>query len=310
MAYEGERFMRMWAQRWLEDNRIRGGGDDGQRTAGLSLEQEAVYLRLCLTQFLSEDGYLPNRRAFLTDAVACPIASYEALVEPVLQTFFKKARNGMWFNSRTRAEWEHANAKSLQTRRAAEVKWEKKKAEFASAGASGDASASTDKIRQDKKHISADLGSGGAKAPQRPGAVERAAIDELAKRFVEALCWLFSRNGKPRSWRAGAGVVDAITKAVAAGYEADLVACIPWLAHQHEWTRRAFESDDPPDPTLLLRFKGGMNGATGKEAGRWLETLPGVASQVELYGNKLKLAQRLGVVDALVKAGARVRDTE
>jgi hypothetical protein len=137
--------MRMLVDRWLDDERIRGVGDDGQREGGIPLEMEGVYVRLCLTQFRQPDGHLPNRRAFLCDAVACPSASYERLIVPVLERFFRRSRDGArWYNVRTLAEWQNANNKSLQAKAAAEVKWRKVKESLAPGDAAADPDGSAD----------------------------------------------------------------------------------------------------------------------------------------------------------------------
>jgi uncharacterized protein YdaU (DUF1376 family) len=139
--------MRFWVRRWLDDQRIRGKGDDGQRVGGLTLAQEAVYLRLCLAQFVQQDGYLPNRKAFLCDAVGCPSGSpdgaspstFEDLILPVISRFFNKTKDGSrLYNLRVRAEWEYANEKTVKALHANKVRWEREKKRLSSSNADGD----------------------------------------------------------------------------------------------------------------------------------------------------------------------------
>lgn len=166
-----EPFMRAYVGRWLDDPKIVGVGDDGQREGGITLAQEAVYWRLCCTQFRQSDGYLPNRRAFLCDASACASAEYKNLVVPVLERFFRKTKDGTrLFNMRTRDEWEAANSKGVQARAAAEERWKRRRSEIASehAGVDADAYADApckkekesekDKEKESKKEIAAPLG--------------------------------------------------------------------------------------------------------------------------------------------------------
>lgn len=135
----GERFMRAYPDRWLKEENIRGRGDDGQREGGIRLDQEGAYWRLCLTQFNQEDGYLPNRRAFLCDAVACPLLSYDDLVSPVLDKFFRKTKDGSrLYNVVTRLEWEGANRKTAQAKAANKVRWDDAKALLSLLNDSGD----------------------------------------------------------------------------------------------------------------------------------------------------------------------------
>jgi len=141
----GESFMRFWVRRWLDDQRIRGKGDDGQRVGGLTLEQEAAYLRLCLAQYDQPDGYLPNRKAFLCDAVACASASCGTVIVPVLKVFFKQTKDGSrLFNERVRAEWEKSHSKSLQAKAAAELSWRRRKQRLSSSNADAYADAYAD----------------------------------------------------------------------------------------------------------------------------------------------------------------------
>jgi len=114
--------MRLFVHRYLDDERIRGRGDNGQREGGLTPAQECAYVRLFMSQFREPNGYLPNRRAFLCDAAAIPTEQFEEVIRPVLERFFK-LRGDLWSNVRARSEWEHAHSRSLHAKVSADARW-------------------------------------------------------------------------------------------------------------------------------------------------------------------------------------------
>lgn len=158
MGKTAERFMRLYVDRWLDDPKIRGAGDDGEREGGLTLAQEAVYFRLCLAQFRSADGYLPNRKAFLCDASGCPIGASSELIQPVLDRFFRRTKDGSrLYNLRVRFEWEQANAKSQKAKEANRVRWEEAKRSESLSNTSGDPSGDPTGASKSKRESKRDI---------------------------------------------------------------------------------------------------------------------------------------------------------
>jgi uncharacterized protein YdaU (DUF1376 family) len=308
--------MRMWARRWLDDDRIRGRGDDGQREAGITLEQEGVYIRLCLTQFLSADGYLPNRRGFLCDAVACPVASFDTLVAPVLQRFFKRASKGDFlFNVRTRSEWEHANAKSIQAKQAADLKWQKKKASLAPADADAHADAGCEKEkereRESEKESEKEIennsnNSSGAPAPD--GAAEELSIEEtiaalkpteIADRFMGVYNAVHRRRCTVTPAQR-----DKIV-ALARRYRPWQLIALPVVVEAHH-RQDLYPADAiASKPEILLR-----DGKTPRPTGgatNWLERALQLLDRTVLDTELAEIVRQAGVLAQLQQCGVTVR---
>jgi hypothetical protein len=100
--------------------------------------------------------------------------------------------------------------------------------------------------------------------PQRP----RTAGAETAERLTAILNAVSGRRLSRNK-----AVEDLSDKAIAAGYPPDEQLGALWggLCGKDEWWRS--ETGGDCDLTLLLRYKGGLNTTTGKEAKRWLADL-------------------------------------
>lgn len=299
-----ERFMRLLIDRWLDDPKIIGSGDDGQRIGGLTLEQEAVYFRLCLTQFRQTDGYLPNRRAFLCDASACAVASYETLVSPVLNRFFRKTKDGLrYFNLRTRDEWERAHSKSSQASAAAEERWRKRRDELASTGADAHADAyadaSCERERESKRESKRDNNGTAACAagevrPAEPTVKAPAKTTAFAERLVSVWNAATKQSRTPLPKTA-----KRVAEALRAGYSeqhqlaAMLVAIASWRA------RDGIPPKVHPQDVILVNGR-----STSGQPLDWLDWHIRSAHGLTVSPGLCRLAREYGVAELLDSWGA------
>jgi uncharacterized protein YdaU (DUF1376 family) len=86
-----------------------------------TLEQEAVYMRLLMRQWVAKNGVLPTNVEKLAKYARLESRSRWARVgRPVLETCFER-KNGHCWNQKLRDLWEHARAKQDATIRAAKL---------------------------------------------------------------------------------------------------------------------------------------------------------------------------------------------
>jgi len=78
-----------------------------------------------------------------------------------------------------------------------------------------------------------------------------------------------------RRLRASKALVDAVAEALDAGYSEDDIRSAFWVTATlggNDWLKDAMRPGDRPlAPEVVLRFHGGTNPVTGKEAARWLD---------------------------------------
>jgi uncharacterized protein YdaU (DUF1376 family) len=89
----------------------------------LTLEQEAVYMRLLMCQWISKDGYLTANEATLA-RVSRLDGRWRKVGKPILDRCFVAKESGRYSNQKLRKLWEHAREKSKQAKRAAAARWE------------------------------------------------------------------------------------------------------------------------------------------------------------------------------------------
>jgi uncharacterized protein YdaU (DUF1376 family) len=172
-ADDAHLFMKMYPALWLDDPEI-VDPSTGQR--GITLEQEAAYLRLCLAQFRDPRGILTPRKLLLAAVVGCELEDYSQIIGPVLERFFDEVPGG-WSHDTVRSLWVEAHAKTLAARDAAGRRWRKHretKGEHALANTNADANASCKRERERERERESPQASPGGKGvqPEPPKAIE------------------------------------------------------------------------------------------------------------------------------------------
>jgi uncharacterized protein YdaU (DUF1376 family) len=89
----------------------------------LTLEQEAVYLRLLGHQWIARDGYLTNNETTLAEWSRLNNGRWRKVGKPVLQRGFTRRPSGRYCNKKLRRLWHDAKAKHEQTKKAALKRW-------------------------------------------------------------------------------------------------------------------------------------------------------------------------------------------
>jgi hypothetical protein len=97
-----------------------------ENIGGFTLEQEAVYLRLCGHQWIARDGYLTNHESTLAEWTRLNNGRWRKVGKPVLEQCFVRRPNGRYYNTKLRSLWKDAQAKHEQTKQAALKRWRRK----------------------------------------------------------------------------------------------------------------------------------------------------------------------------------------
>jgi uncharacterized protein YdaU (DUF1376 family) len=94
-----------------------------------SLEQEAVYMRLLMRQWVAKNGYLPTDPAELQRCTRLDSAQrWRKVGKPVLDECFER-RNGHYVNDKLRALWEDARESHEAKKKAAHERWKRERGE-------------------------------------------------------------------------------------------------------------------------------------------------------------------------------------
>lgn len=77
--------------------------------AGFTSEQEGVYLRLLIRQWMANDGFLPMNSDTLANWTRVKHHRWQKVGKPILDQCFER-ENGHYFNRKLREQWEEARA--------------------------------------------------------------------------------------------------------------------------------------------------------------------------------------------------------
>lgn len=92
-----------------------------------TLEQEAIYMRLLMRQWVAKTGVLPTDATTLQKYARLDSPDrWRRVGKPVLDRCFER-RNGHYVNAKLRALWLDARDRHETNKRAAEARWEKSK---------------------------------------------------------------------------------------------------------------------------------------------------------------------------------------
>jgi hypothetical protein len=123
----------------------------------------------------------------------------------------------------------------------------------------------------------------------KPKVVRKPSADDPRWRLAERIV-LFVNTVFDRKLRTSRALYDAVVSALDNGYTEDEIRIACWAARCTEnWLREML--GEGLGPEYILRFKGGTNPETGKEAKRWLDEMSSRIDEMNpiVVGRVLKL---------------------
>lgn len=109
-------WFKLWVEDWINSTKI----------PELTLEQEAIYMRLLIRQWMANDGFLSTNQNALANWTRLDARRWNAVGKPILDKFFVR-ENGHYVNRKLREQWEEAqkvvNAMKRGGKRGARQRW-------------------------------------------------------------------------------------------------------------------------------------------------------------------------------------------